>query len=52
MIGSINNSKAKYGISMEYARCDNAIENEDFERACKQEGIGIQFQYIVPGTPQ
>ena len=37
---------------MKYARCDDARENEDFEKACKQEGIGIQFKDTVPCTPQ
>ena len=31
------------GISMEYARCDNAGENEDCERIWKQERMSIQF---------
>ena len=37
---------------MKDAICDNAAENEDFERTCKQEGLGIDFEYTVPGTPQ
>ena len=37
---------------MKYARCNNARVNEDFVRACKQEGMDIQFKYTVPGTPQ
>ena len=39
----IEDLKAMYGINMKYSRCDNAEENEDFERACKQEWIGVQF---------
>ena len=40
-----------YGINMKYAQGDNAGENEDFEKACKKEGMGIQFEYAVQGAP-
>ena len=32
--------------------CDNAGENQAFERTCKQEGLGLDFEYTAPGTPQ
>ena len=37
---------------MQYARCDNARENDDFIQACKWEGMCIQFKYTATGTPQ
>ena len=43
LLGLIKDLKAKYGIHVQYARCDNAGENGDFEMACKQDS---------PGTPQ
>ena len=33
--------KARYGTSMKFARCDNTRDNEDFERACKQEVMSV-----------
>ncbi len=35
-----------------YINCDNAGENFALEMACKQEGLGIKFEYPAPGTPQ
>ncbi len=32
--------------------CDNAGENVALEMSCKQEGLGIKFEYTAPGTPQ
>ena len=52
MMGLIKNLRAKYGIQVQYARCDNAWENEDFDWPCKQEGMGVKFQYTAPGIPQ
>ncbi len=37
---------------VKYIRCDNAGENVALEMACKQEGLGIKFEYTAPGTPQ
>ena len=51
MMGSIEELEAEYGINVQYARCDNVRENEGL-RTCKQEGMGIQFKYTVPGSSQ
>ena len=32
--------------------CDNAGKNQAFEKTCKQNGLGIDFEYTAPGTPQ
>ena len=32
--------------------CDNAWENQAFEKICNQEGLGIDFKYTAPGMPQ
>ena len=40
MLTSIKDLKTRYGIHVKYARCENAGENENFERACKQKRIG------------
>ncbi len=42
----------KYDCKVKYIRCDNAGENFSLEKACKQEGFGVFFVYIAPGTPQ
>ena len=39
-------------MQVQYFHCDNAGENQAFEKTCKQEGLGIDFEYTAPGTPQ
>ncbi len=39
-------------IQVQYICCDNTRENVTIEKACKQEWLGIKFEYTVPGTPQ
>ena len=51
ILGLINDLKSKYGIQVNYAQCDNAEENENFEMACKQKGMGIEFNYTGLTTP-
>ena len=41
-----------YSFNVKYNQCDKIGENEDFERSCRQEGMGIQFKYTMPGAPQ
>ena len=52
MISLVKDLKATYGINVKHARYNNTGENEDFKRACKQEGMGIQFEYTMPHTLQ
>jgi hypothetical protein len=37
---------------VKYIRCDDAGENRALEKACIKAGLGIQFEYTSPGTPQ
>jgi hypothetical protein len=37
---------------VKYIRCDDAGENRALEKACINAGLGIQFEYTAPGTPQ
>ena len=37
---------------VKFIRCDNAGENQTAEALCKQEGLGIIFEYTAPNTPQ
>ncbi len=37
---------------VQYIHCDNAGENVALVMTCKQEGLGITFEYTAPGTPQ
>ena len=52
MIGFIENLKNKYNLQVQYLHCNNAGENDAFKNACKQEGMGDDFEYSAPGTPQ
>ena len=45
--GPNNNLKTKYNIQIKYLCCDNIGENGYFERACKQEWMGIKFEYTA-----
>jgi hypothetical protein len=42
----------KHKITVKYIRCDNAGENGSLEKECAKQGLGIQFEYTGPGTPQ
>ena len=44
--------KIKYNITVNFVRCDNAGENMSLKQACEQEGLGIEFEFTAPGTPQ
>ena len=33
-------------------QCDNAGENQAFQRASEAEGMGLEFEYTAPGTPK
>ena len=52
ILALIKELKPKFGITVKYIRCDNAGENKALEKACKQEGLGITFEYTTPSTPQ
>ena len=52
MLGLVNNLKIKFNLQVQHLCCDNAGENQAFERASKQERLGIDFKYTAPGTPQ
>ena len=52
MMGLVKNLKSKYNIQVQYLCYDNTGENVDFEKACKQEGMGMEFEFTTPGTPQ
>ena len=49
VMSPIKNLKTKKNIQGQYLCCDNLRENVNFERACKQEGIGMEFEYTAPG---
>ena len=44
--------QSNHGINTRYIRCDNAGENETLEKDCKNEGLGVSFEYTAPYTPQ
>ena len=52
MLILIEDLKTKYDVQEQWLWCNNAGENQAFEWACNEEGLGIEFEYISPGTPQ
>jgi hypothetical protein len=48
----IKDLKAKQGITVKFIQCNYAGENKKLKEACLKEGLGIQFEYTSPGTPQ
>ena len=51
MLGLIKNLKNKYNLQVQYLHCNNPGENIAFKKACKQEGLGVDFD-TASGTPQ
>jgi hypothetical protein len=51
-IEHIKELKSKYRKVVKYIQCDNVGENILLERQCKKEGLGIQFKYTSPNSPQ
>ena len=50
---SIANRQNKlFRIMVKNIRCDNAGENLTLEKDCRNDGLGIQFEFPAPGTPQ
>ena len=53
MFGLFNNLKIKFNLQVQYLHCDNAGENQALKKKnCKQEGLGVDFEYTAPGMPQ
>ena len=52
MLGLVNNLKNKFNLQVQRLHCENAGKNRGFKRTCKQEELGIDFEYTAPGTPQ
>ncbi len=52
LVEHIKELKSKCGKVVKYIRCNNAGENILFEKRCKEEGLGIQFKYTSPNSPQ
>ena len=48
----IKDIKIKYNITVKTIRCDNSGENKILRKICESEGLGIEFEYTAPGTPQ
>ena len=48
----IKDLKAKTKKTVKHIRCDNAGENKTLAKDCLNDGLGIQFEWTTPGTPQ
>ena len=42
----------QHNINIKHIRCDNAGENKTLQKVCKDCGLGINFEFTAPGTPQ
>ena len=51
-MGLIKNLKNKYNLQIQNLGCNNAGENAAFEKACKQDGLGVDFEHTVSDMPQ
>ena len=52
IIDWIKDLKAKHNIVVKTIRCDNSGENSVLKKLCESEGLGIEFEFTAPGTPQ
>ena len=44
--------KNNHKVSIETLRCNNARENFKFKKLLEEEGLGVQFEFTAPYTPQ
>ena len=52
MTGLVKNFKTVYNIQVQYLCYNNAGEDIAFRKACKQEGMGMDFVFNTHDTPQ
>ena len=52
MLGLIKNLKTKYNTQVQFLHYNNVEENVAFKKACKQEELGVYFEYAAPSMPQ
>ena len=50
--GLIKHLKIAEDVTVKTIRCDNAGENKSLQNDCIKEGLGINFQFTAPYTPQ
>ena len=52
VIDLVKHLKASNNVKVNIIRCNNAGENISLQKECKQEGLGITFQFTALYTPQ
>ena len=52
MMSLLIDLRATCDVNVKYVCFAHAGENEAFEWFCKQEWMGVKFEYTVPHTPQ
>ncbi|MCP4747478.1 MAG: transposase family protein, partial [Desulfobacteraceae bacterium] len=52
LIPFLKSLERHFGRAVKFIRCDNSGENQAFCNACAKEGLGIEFEFTAPGTPQ
>ena len=52
MLDLMKNFKNEYNMQVQYLHYNNAGENVALKKACKQEGLLVNFEYTALGMPQ
>jgi len=52
LIPFLKNLKAQWNMQVKFIRCNNGGENIKLEQTCREEGLGIKFEFTSPGSPQ
>jgi hypothetical protein len=52
MVELIKDLKERHKVKVKNIRLDNAGENKALKARCLKEGLGINFEFTAPGTPQ
>ena len=52
MCSFIKKLKNNHKVSIGTLRCNNAGENFKFKKLLEEEGLGVQFEFSAPYTPQ
>ena len=52
VINLVKHLKAANNVKVKIIWCNNARENISLQKECKQDGLGIMFQFTAPYTPQ
>jgi len=52
MIPFLKLLERRFGRGVKFIRCDNSGENRVLQKECDKNGLGIEFEFTAPNTPQ